>query len=309
MTIGVIQINLDYRLAWRDKDNKLLSKMNSYGEEIVRDELIKAINYFIESNAKPHIILLPEYTMSPSLEYLILELIKNLGCLVCCGCDLFEVSEKSVINRGKFFVPFSWPNIEASKNSSITGPSYYFGKKYYSIEEKKWFKEINAKEISDDKIYIYDSGHLGTIGVVICADFYDLERFVLYKGKIHHLFIIAYNKDSTSFSALTESISRLLMCNVVICNTGLYGDSLAFSPYKNHAKRNIVKFTGNDLFLNQVFKLPLKQLDYEQTLAGQIITKENLPPDIENKKNIFKLPPGFVKHKIEWSLIEKSEDQ
>ena len=101
-------------------------------------------------------------------------------------------------------------------------------------------------------MYLVDLGAYGKMGLAICADFYDLERFVIYRGKIQHLILIAYNKDVKSLYYLGDAISRVLFCNVIICNTGFSGGSIAFSPYTEAYKRYVYKHEGANLYTNQI---------------------------------------------------------
>ena len=106
----------------------------------------------------------------------------------------------------------------------------------------------------------------------------------IYKGRIQHLLIIAHNPDTESYYFLSEAISRLVYCNVVICNTGEFGDSLAFSPYKKSYERILYRHKGSGLFSTQVISLPVKSLIHEQS------------NDLEEGLKIFKArPPGYEK--------------
>ena len=76
------------------------------------------------------------------------------------------------------------------------------------------------------------------------------------------------------------------MCNVVICNIGQFGDSLAYSPYKKDYKRMIYRNQGANLFSTQVIDLPVKSLIEDQKLGATI--------DTTDKSKIFKMPPEYT---------------
>lgn len=139
-------------------------------------------------------------------------------------------------------------------------------------------KYVNGEWNSCDKFYILDTKDYGRIGFAICADFYDIERYTLYKGRVQHLIILAFNQDVKSFYFLAESISRLVYCNVVICNTGYYGGSVCFTPAKDDFKRYCYKHEGKELFTSQVVKLPVESLWKAQNENSDALKKYKSPP-------------------------------
>ncbi len=292
--VGFIQTNIDHRLAWTDETGISTWSMRDCVEEMVAEELRKGFDFFNEMLEKPDFVLIPEYSIPTSLEPMLSKFTNISGCIVFCGLDLVKLNGNNVSNRGKVFVPYGWPNMALSSISRKNGSSYIFGKKHYAFEELTWFNDIGANPISDMKCYIFDASELGRIGIAICSDFFDLDRFAIYKGRVHHLFIIAYNKDESSFEVLTEALSRLLLCNVVICNTGFHGNSLAFSPYKDRNERLIYKAIGKNIFAVQAINIPLLKLDEDQKVADK---QGHLPlTNSKERKGLeFKIPPGYKK--------------
>ena len=104
----------------------------------------------------------------------------------------------------------------------------------------------------------------------------------MYKGRVQHIFILAYNQDVKSFYFLAEAISRLVYCNVVICNTGHFGGSIAFSLFDKEYKRYIYKHEGASLFTSQIVSLPVAALVAEQ-----------LRDHLDHNDNFKSQPPGY----------------
>lgn len=223
---------------------------------------------------RPHIVIMPELTIPLSKEGELQRISSKLGSVIIAGLDFVETADgKGVRNRAIVTIPNKWPQLKYNTRAN----KIYFGKTFFAAVEKKYFEKKFVHGIPDPNIYLLDAGTYGTIGVAICADFFDIERFALYKGRIQHLIVIAYNKDIKSFYFLAEAISRLVFCNVVICNSGYYGGSVTISPYREDFKRCIYKHEGAGLFSTQVISLPVKAL---------IECQRNLD-------SVFKSPPDY----------------
>lgn len=287
LKVGIIQTTVNCDTAWC-KDGQLLQNMTKSAEEFVIDELRKGFRTLNDLQEPPQIVLIPEYSIPLGALKLVKEISQNMGVVVFGGLDLCICPDGKVKNEGTIIIPNNWPNTGYSAGYE----EKRFGKTNYSEDELNWFRSLNKGSHMENVTYIINAGEYGTIGIAICSDFYDLERFVIYKGKIHHLFIISYNIDYKSFEFLAEAISRLLFCNVVICNTGYYGDSLAFSPYKKDYKRIIYKNMGGKLFATQAITLPVQKIDHEQIQAHKKFTEHEII-DSKNDEFEFKWPPGY----------------
>ena len=109
----------------------------------------------------------------------------------------------------------------------------------------------------------------------------DLDRIVMYRNKIQTLLILAYNRDTTSFDHLAEALSRMLFCNVVICNCGQFGGSLAVSPFREPFHRLIYRHAGQGLPHAQVVQLPLEiLLEHQQGIKHTDL--KSLPPGFDD---------------------------
>ena len=153
----------------------------------------------------------------------------------------------------------------------------------------------NMSFVPCNEFYIVDLAEYGKLGVSICADFYDIERYAIYKGRIQHLLIIANNKDIKSFYFLAEAISRLVYCNVVICNSGHYGGSVCFTPAKHEYQRYSYKHEGHDLFTTQIVSIPVDALWKAQSEDMDAL-------------NGFKNPPPGYKYQYDKYVKQTKEE-
>lgn len=268
LNIGFIQTVVEYQVAW-NKDKPI--KMSKESEEQVWSEIKKGFVDLLNGYERPKLIVIPELSVPHGYEYDLRKLSASSGAIVIAGLDFVHIGDKTC-NRALVIVPSEWPADKPSRATSL----FYFGKTFYSNDEIKMFDKKNL--ISHPDIYVMDAGPYGVLGVAICSDFFDIERFVVYKGRIQHLIIIAHNQDTESYYFLAEAISRLVYCNVIICNTGEYGDSIAFSPFKDSFKRIIYRHKGIGLFSSQVVTIPVSSLDAEQKSDKENIVFKSRPP-------------------------------
>lgn len=275
--VAIIQTTLDSDLAWH---NDKVLKMDMLEEARIWREIRDAAAPMSQLNnsRKPHFILLPELTLHHKRLGDVRMLAEQTGSIIIGGEDYFLGEDGRVENRVLVTIPNKWPFGEGDS----TKKQFYIGKHFAAKDESKLIEKHNLEFRSHDKFYILNAGAYGNIGISICADFYDIERYAIYKGRVQHIFIIAYNKDIKSFYFLAEAISRLVYCNVIICNTGHYGGSIAFSLFDKEYKRYIYKHEGIELFTSQIVTLPVKALVEEQL-------KDHL-----DHNDVFKSqPPGY----------------
>lgn len=188
-------------------------------------------------------------------------------------------SEPTVSNEAVIVVPRTLRGKKIARRTELRR----IGKTYPAPAEKRKLDSINVVFRPRPTVWLFESDVVGAFAVAVCYDFMDLDRIVLYRNKIQTLFILAYNRDITSFDHIAEAISRMVFCNVVVCNCGRYGGSVAVSPYREPYMRTVYRHSGQKLPNAQLIELPLQPLMDHQTSGGVTQT-------------VFKsLPPGFLR--------------
>lgn len=276
LKVAILQTSLDNKAAWSTYA-AYKPKMNALEGVRVWNEIIHTMDDYVnlDDTRKPDVILMPEFSVAEQYENEIKNLADQTGSIIITGLD-FKVTGNEVRNKALVAIPYRWPH--GFRNSRAK--TFYFGKHFPATVEKNFLKASGKEFKSCNEIYVLDAGDYGRIGLAICADFYDIERFALYKGRIQHLFILAYNKDVKSFLFLAEAISRLVYCNVIICNTGHYGGSICFSLKEKDWQRYIYRHEGANLFTSQIVELPVKSFKESQKAKGSNGYK-NAPPEYE----------------------------
>lgn len=285
LRIGLIQTSLDQDLAWDSHADTPIT-MSIWEELRIWNEIKKGFSYLKseKENNRPHIIILPELTIPLSREIELQKIASKIGAVIIAGLDFHEHGS-TIENRALVLIPKSWPHIPSYGGVN----KFYFGKTFFSYEEKVYFNKKNKTGKPWPAMYILDAGGFGRIGVAICSDFFDIERFLIYRGNIHTMIVISYNKDVKSYYFLAEAISRLVYCNVVICNTGFYGGSMVFSLYKEEYKRYIYKHEGGKLFTTQILNIPIKSLHEAQvSVSDEDGVFKAKPPGYKNRTLILK---------------------
>lgn len=159
-------------------------------------------------------------------------------------------------------------------------------KTFPAAEERRKLQSLGWTFCGDPKLWLFRSDNLGNFGVSICYDLMDLERALLYLGSVHHMFVLAYNKDTESFRHHAESLARTMYCNLIICNTGFYGGSIAVAPYHDPWRRTIYRHEGNNMLATQVIRVPVRKLDEAQL-------GKNTAESAGAKSPFKSLPPGW----------------
>lgn len=80
--------------------------------------------------------------------------------------------------------------------------------------------------------------------LLVCSELTNISYRSTLRGEIDALFVVAWNRDTTTFNALVESASLDIHSYIIQCNIRQYGDSRIRAPYKDDWKRDILRVKG-----------------------------------------------------------------
>jgi hypothetical protein len=272
--VGIFQPTVNYF----KEDYKYLNEDLRYQKYIVnslRKELTIALGVFQDQNID--LFIAPELSIPKDVENDLIEWSKKTGIVAIYGTEyILNEIHREVRNRYVLLWPYNDINI-----LKING-----FKKFFNYVEKSEFEKRNIKIKESDKIILFTSKNIGVFSVLICYDALSIEDLATLKGYVDTIFVPAYNKDVNTYKGLADAMSKLVFCNFVIANTGVYGGSVVRIPYYKIHKREALTLEGNGIFGAQVVDIPIKHLqDYRRTIP-------KLDKDFKNRK--FKsFPPGY----------------
>lgn len=279
--VGLIQTSLDVGEAWIDS-----AAMAREEEERAVSEIRRHMVAFRQESIQPDIVLLPELAVPRGFEPRLRRMARTLEAIVIAGLDYRMVTSGDpsvVVNEAVVIVPGTWRGERVGARTSVR----YVGKTYPAPEERRKLADLVPRHEfrAVPEVWLFDGGRIGRFGVAICYDFMDLDRLAMYRGQVQHLFVLAYNRDINSFDHAGEAMARMVFCNVVICNCGHFGGSVAVSPYRRPERRTVYRHSGAGLATSQIISLPVAPLREHQ--AGRA------PPDTPERERFKSLPPGY----------------
>ena len=236
LSIGVIQTSLDAVAAWQPLSTTSHWKKSVQMSKLEENRAKKEIRHFLSSlkgvDGEPDIIVLPELSVPLGFENRLRSISESMQAIIIAGLDYQIESVKPqpmVSNEAVIIVPGKLRGKQIARKTEARR----IGKTYAAPAERRKLKDIEVEFQPRPTVWLFESDTLGNFSVAVCYDFLDLDRIALYRNKIQTLIILAYNQDTNTFHHSAEAISRMVFCNIVVCNCGHFGGSLAISPYKN----------------------------------------------------------------------------
>lgn len=105
----------------------------------------------------------------------------------------------------------------------------------------------------------------GGFTVAICSDILDTFAWDWLRGRIQHLFVVAYNTDLDLFDKMTWTRAYELFANVAMSNHGSQGGSLSWTP-RHGMHKQLFEVKGQEKGIAVTVELPVRALhDHQRT--------------------------------------------
>lgn len=178
--------------------------------------------------------------------------------IVIAGLAYADASTDALIsNEAVVVIPSTKPGMGSWRARTAPPPAIIHIKKLTpSPREHAFWRDKGIAFSPGNRLYLFNDSALGCFAVVICFDFLNLPVQALLQGRIATLIVVALNKDVQSFRHTAEAATRLLLCNVVICNSGRYGGSVALRPRREQFHRIGFITEGNYVECAATIELP-----------------------------------------------------
>lgn len=107
---------------------------------------------------------------------------------------------------------------------------------------KQWAKS-EIKGHRTKPVYIHNGIHYG---VMVCSELQNGKARMAFQGNIDALFVLSWNQDLDTFSALVEAAALDMHAYVILVNNRKYGDSRVRAPAKESFMRDVARLRGGE---------------------------------------------------------------
>jgi hypothetical protein len=235
-------------------------------------QLCHLINSILTSYPKPDYVLLPELSLPLNWVTSISNRLSQSGIGLIAGTEYKHVSDSTVHSEALLSLAddrLGYP-IWCQYRQPKLLPAVAEDKELQTIHGKEWHKFSDEESVKP--IYKHNGFHFG---VMVCSELQNSKDRIAFQGKIDSLFVLSWNQDLETFSALLEATALDVHAYSVLVNNRSYGDSRVRSPAKESFKRDLARIKGgeNDYFVTVT--LDLKSLREFQSRASRWTTEDD----------------------------------
>ena len=108
---------------------------------------------------------------------------------------------------------------------------------------KEWKYPYEEGMVAKKPVYRHNGFHFG---VMVCSELQNSQQRISFQGNVDAVFIVAWNQDLDTFSALVEASALDIHAYTVLVNNRTYGDSRVRAPAKESYRRDLARLRGGE---------------------------------------------------------------
>jgi hypothetical protein len=199
----------------------------------------RLVNQAITTNPRPDYLILPELALPERWIGTVSQLLRQSGISLIAGVDYSYPSKNEIYSSAVLALRddrLGYPStIQVRQPKCVPAP-------HEDQELRQTFGRSWSKfDFAPKPIYEHFGFHFN---VLVCSELSNIEYRKHAQGKVDSLFVLSWNQDLETFSALTESSALDIHCYVSLCNNRTFGDSRVRAPMKNSWERDICRLRG-----------------------------------------------------------------
>lgn len=221
----------DWKAAFEGRPNKSLERYKRFN---------RAINDILRSERALDYVVFPEASVPRRWAYSSATKLSKSGVSLLVGLE--NESRKGVFfNDAMVSLTTSWPGYRSHVVYMQPKLLPAHEEAAYLSQKKRWMRR---PETSDARLVYKHGDHF--FGVLICSDFTNIDNRRALQGLVESLFVLEWNRDINSFSALVEAAAQDLHAYIIQSNNREYGDSRVRAPLAQSHARDVVRVKGGD---------------------------------------------------------------
>ncbi len=200
--------------------------------------LARLINQCLSLTPRPTHVLLPELSLPERWISSVAARLRDAGISLIAGLDYTRAQPDRIFSEALLVLSddrLGYPStIEIRQRKCLPAPPEE--EELYVKYGQVWDQRPTVKPIYDHKGLSF--------GVLVCSELQSIGYRQRFQGKVDALFVLSWNRDLDTFSALVESAALDVHAYIALVNNRLYGDSRVRAPMKESFKRDLCRVRG-----------------------------------------------------------------
>lgn len=203
------------------------------------DAIQGIVNQAVEAKPRPEYLILPELALPARWIGTVSRVLAQSGISLIAGVDYSYGHPNQIYSSAVMSLRderLGYPTtIQIRQEKCVPAP-----------QEKQRLQDIHGKVWKDfDPVKKPIYNHFGfEFSVLVCSELSNIGHRKDAQGNVDAMFVLSWNQDLETFSALTESAALDVHCYIALCNNREFGDSRVRAPMKKSWERDVCRLRG-----------------------------------------------------------------